>query len=288
MKPFSRIISGTMSWGDWGKKLSITQMQELIEKAVDIGIHTFDHADIYGGYTTEKSFGEAFKKSSLPREKVQFITKCGIQIPCEGRPVQVKHYDYTTSHIQASVDNSLKNLNTEYLDLLLLHRPSPLIDEKIINDIITKLQREGKVKEFGVSNFTSPQMDLIQQNMALAWNQIECSLTHEESMFNGTLDRMKIRGIGAMAWSPLGTYFKDNSFKKKRIKKVLLPLCQKYESSEDQILLAWLLYHPSKIYPVVGTTSLTRLKRAFEAIKIKLEISDWFLLLEASMGKPIP
>ena len=277
-----------MNWGDWGKKLSIPQMQELIEKAVDIGIDTFDHADIYGGYTTEKSFGEAFKKSSLPRAKVQFITKCGIQIPCEARPVQVKHYDYTTSHIQASIDNSLKNLNTEYLDLLLLHRPSPLIDEKIINDIIKKLQREGKVKEFGVSNFTSSQMDLIQQNMPLAWNQIECSLTHEEPMFNGILDRMKIRGIGAMAWSPLGIYFKDNSSKKKRIKKVLLPLCQKYESSEDQILLAWLLYHPSNIYPVVGTTSLTRLKRAFEAIKIKLEISDWFLLLEASMGKPIP
>ena len=131
-------------------------------------------------------------------------------------------------------------------------------------------------------------MDLIQQNMRLDWNQIECSLTHEEPMFNGNLDRMKICGIGAMAWSPLGTYFKDNSSKKKRIKKVLLPLCQKYESSEDQILLAWLLYHPSKIYPVVGTSSLTRLKRAFEAIKIKLEISDWFLLLEASMGKPIP
>ena len=277
-----------MGWGDWGKKLSIPQMQELIESAVNIGIHTFDHADIYGGYTTEKSFGEAFKKSSLPREKVQFITKCGIQIPCEARPVQVKHYDYTTSHIQASVDNSLKNLNTEYLDLLLLHRPSPLIDEKIIYNIIKKLQREGKVKQFGVSNFTSSQMDLIQQNMRLDWNQIECSLTHEEPMFNGTLDRMKISGVGAMAWSPLGSYFKDNSSKKKRIKKVLLPLCQKYESSEDQILLAWLLYHPSKIYPVVGTSSLTRLKRAFEAIKIKLEINDWFLLLEASMGKPIP
>ena len=277
-----------MSWGVWGKKFSIPQMQELIEKAIDIGIHTFDHADIYGGYTTEKSFGEAFKKSSLPREKVQFITKCGIQIPCEARPLEVKHYDYTASHIQLSVENSLKNLNTEYIDVLLLHRPSPLIDENIINDAIRKLQREGKVKEFGVSNFTPSQMDLIQQNMALAWNQIECSLTHELPMFDGTLDHMKINGVGTMAWSPLGTFFKENSSQKRRIKKILLQLCEKYNSSEDQILLAWLLFHPSKIYPVVGTTSLKRLKRAFEAIKIKLEISDWFLLLEASMGKPIP
>ena len=163
-----------------------------------------------------------------------------------------------------------------------------MIDENIINEAIRKLQREGKVKEFGVSNFTPSQMDLIQQNISLAWNQIECSLTHEAPMFDGTLDHMKINGVGTMAWSPLGTYFKENSSQKKRIKKILLQLCEKYNSSEDQILLAWLLFHPSKIYPVVGTTSLKRLKRAFEAIKIKLEISDWFLLLEASMGKPIP
>ena len=277
-----------MNWGDWGKKFSIPQMRGLIEKAVDIGIHTFDHADIYGGYTTEKGFGEAFKTSYLDREEVQFITKCGIQMPCEARPLPVKYYDYNSSHIRLSVENSLKNLNTEYIDLLLLHRPSPLIDENIINETIRKLQREGKVIEFGVSNFIPSQMDLIQQNISLAWNQIECSLTHEVPMFNGTLDYMKINGVGAMAWSPLGKYFKDNSSQKKRIKKILLSLCEKYNSNEDQILLAWLLLHPSKIYPVVGTTSLKRLKRAFESIKIKLEINDWFLLLEASMGKPIP
>ena len=154
-----------MGWGDWGKKFSIPQMQELIEKAIDIGIHTFDHADIYGGYTTEKSFGEAFKKSSLPREKVQFITKCGIQIPCEARPVQVKHYDYTASHIQLS-EKLFKNLVLNML-ILLLHG-GHLIDENNTNTY-KKSAGEGKVKEFGVSNFTPSQMDLIQQNISLAW-----------------------------------------------------------------------------------------------------------------------
>ena len=163
MKPFSRIISGTMTWGAWGSQFSIKQMQVLIEEAVGLGIYTFDHADIYGDYSTEQEFGKAFKESPIPRENVQFITKCGIQMPCEARPLNVKYYDLSGAHIRMSVENSLKKLNTDYIDVLLLHRPSPLMDPSIIASEIQKLQKEGKVKQLGVSNFTSSQMQLIQK-----------------------------------------------------------------------------------------------------------------------------
>ena len=288
MKPFSRIISGTMTWGAWGSKFSIKQMQVLIEEAVGLGIYTFDHADIYGDYSTEQEFGKAFKESTIPRENVQFITKCGIQMPCEARPLNVKYYDLSGAHIRMSVENSLKKLNTDYIDVLLLHRPSPLMDPSVIASEIQKLQKEGKVKQLGVSNFTSSQMQLIQKEVLLSWNQIECSLTHEISMFDGTLDFMKFKDIGAMAWNPLGIYFKEDSIQRQRVQEVIIPLCKKYNCSEDQLLLAWLIHHPSKIFPVVGTTSAARMKKALEATELELDITDWFLLLEASMGKPLP
>ena len=288
MKPFSRIISGTMTWGDWGKKLSLSEMQELIEISFSYGISTFDHADIYGGYTTEADFGNAFKTCSIDRENVQFITKCGIQMPCEARPLNVKYYDYSSSHIRLSVENSLRNLKTEYIDLLLLHRPSPLMEASEICDVFYKLREEGKVNQLGVSNFTTSQIKLLQKEISLNWNQIECSLSHETPLFNGVLDYLKTQNIGVMSWSPLGIYFKSDLPKKRRIKKVITPLCKKYNCSEAQILLAWLLQHPSKIYPVIGTTSSDRIKKAIEATKINLDLTDWFLLLEASMGKPLP
>ena len=254
MKPFSRIISGTMTWGDWGKKLSSYQMQELIEKSFSYGISAFDHADIYGGYTTEADFGNAFKTCSIDREDLHFITKCGIQMPCEARPLSVKYYDYSSSHIRFSVENSLRNLKTEYIDLLLLHRPSPLMEASEICDVFHKLREEGKVNQLGVSNFTTAQIKLFQKEISLNWNQIECSLSHEIPLFNGVLDYLKTQNIGVMSWSPLGTYFKSDLPKKRRIKKVITPLCKKYDCSEAQVLFAWLLKHPSKIYPVVGTT----------------------------------
>ena len=277
-----------MTWGDWGKKLSLSEMQELIEISFSYGISTFDHADIYGGYTTEADFGNAFKTCSIDRENVQFITKCGIQMPCEARPLNVKYYDYSSSHIRLSVENSLRNLKTEYIDLLLLHRPSPLMEASEICDVFYKLREEGKVNQLGVSNFTTSQIKLLQKEISLNWNQIECSLSHETPLFNGVLDYLKTQNIGVMSWSPLGIYFKSDLPKKRRIKKVITPLCKKYDCSEAQILLAWLLKHPSKIYPVIGTTSSNRIKKAIEATKINLDLTDWFLLLEASMGKPLP
>lgn len=288
MNPFSRIISGTMTWGAWGAQMSTSQMQAQIEKYFALGITTFDHADIYGGYTTEAEFGAGFSQSNVAREEVQFITKCGIQMPCQARPLPVKHYDYSAQHIQKSVENSLSALNTDYIDLLLLHRPSPLLDVEIVTETIQKLQRQGKIKAFGVSNFTPSQIALLEKEIKVSWNQIECSLTHEIPMFDGTLDFMATQSIGAMSWSPLGSYFKENNSQTARIKKCMNSLCEKYNCSEDQLLLSWLVTHPSKIYPVVGTTSIQRIENAIGALSIEIELTDWFLLLEASQGNEVP
>lgn len=288
MNQVSRIISGTMTWGAWGKALNTKEMIALMEEAMDLGIHTFDHADIYGGYTTERDFGLALAESGMDREKMTLISKCGIQMPCEARPLNVKHYDYSAKHIRMSVENSLRNLNTDYLDVLLLHRPSPLMHVEEIADVVQKLQEQGKIKTWGVSNFTITQMALLQRAIPLAWNQIECSLTHYEPLFDGILDRLQEEKIGVMAWSPLGSYFKKDNQQKDRLNRPFPKLCEKYNCTEDQLLIAWLLYHPANIYPVVGTTEPKRLAQAVAAEKITLDIQDWFILLEASMGKPLP
>ena len=288
MNPFSRIISGTMTWGAWGVKMATSQIQAQIEKYFTLGITTFDHADIYGGYTTEAEFGKAFSQTNIPRNQLQFITKCGIQMPCESRPLPVKFNEYSAYHIQKSVENSLTSLNTDYIDLLLLHRPSPLLDVEILTKTIEKLQNQGKIKAFGVSNFTPSQIALLEKGNKITSNQIECSLTHEIPMFEGTLDFLTAQNIGAMTWSPLGSYFKENNSRTARIKKCMNSLCKKYACTEDQLLLAWLVAHPSKMYPVVGTTSIQRIENAITALEIELELVDWFLLLKASQGNEVP
>ncbi len=273
-----------MTWGAWGKGFSTDQMQSLIEHATSLGITTFDHADIYGGYTTEAEFGKAFAHASVDRSSVQFVTKCGIQYPCEERPLTVKHYNTTSEHIRQSVEASLRHLQTEYLDVLLIHRPSPLMDPHEMGDIVAMLKDEGKIHNFGVSNFTPSQLALLQTQVDLDWNQLECSLTHDAPMTDGTLDMMVATGIGAMAWSPLGNVFKESGEVQARIRKALEPLCDKYRATEDQLLLTWIMKHPAQITPVVGTTSEERLELATKATQIEISLPDWFIMLEAAKG----
>ncbi|MBO3115407.1 aldo/keto reductase [Winogradskyella sp. DF17] len=277
-----------MTWGQWGKSLSTKAMCELIEQCAQNNITTFDHADIYGGYTTESEFGKAFLRTGIKREDIQLISKCGIQYLSENRNNKVKHYDYNKDYIIWSAEESLKHLNTEYIDLLLLHRPSPLMNPEDIAEAITILKKQGKIKSFGVSNFTPSQMELIGLRMDVDVNQIEFSLTQHSAMLNGTLDYMKTNGIKPMAWSPLGTVFKDDNEKSRRIHKQLGALLEKYNATEDQLLLAWIMKHPAGILPVVGTTNTKRLKQAIDASKIDLELEDWFLILVACQGHKVP
>jgi predicted oxidoreductase len=284
---FSPLIIGTMRWGIWGANFNIPQTQNFIHCALAEGLSTFDCADIYGDYTTEELFGKALSGMKVDRSQLQIISKCGLEMPCQNRNYKVKAYNYSKHHILNSVENSLKNLHTDFLDVLLLHRPSPLMNPEEIVESFELLKSQEKVKHFGVSNFSVSQFDLVNQYFPLITNQIECSLNETKAFNDGTLDQMMIKKLAPMAWSPMGNYFSLPTEQNLRLKKVLEKLCKKYNCREDQLLLAFLIKHPAKILPVLGTSNINHLKNANASLEIKLENEDWFLLLEASNGKPV-
>lgn len=286
---FSRIIQGCMNWGKWGNSLSTNEMERLIHFNLEKGISSFDHADIYGDYTTESDFGKAFKNSNINREDIQLISKCGIQYVGKSRPSNsVKHYQYDSSYIIYSAEKSIKDLNAEYLDLFLLHRPSPLMHPDEIKKGIEKLLQDGKIKSFGVSNFTNEQTDLISTKSKVSVNQIQFSLSHNAPLFDSTLDYMMVNNIIPMSWSPLGSFFKKENNKNKSVHDLLDQLSKKYVASKDQLLLAWILKHPSSIHPVIGTTKTERINAASLSLQVKLSEIDWFRLLETYLGHKLP
>ncbi|WP_273568427.1 aldo/keto reductase [Maribacter halichondriae] len=288
IQPFSRIIAGTMTWGQWGKQLSKSDKIELMHHCLEVGITTFDHADIYGGYTNETDFGAAFSESEIIRENIQLISKCGIQYVCDARDNRIKHYEYSKDYIIWSAEESLRNLKMDYLDLFLLHRPSPLMLPEEIATAITQLKKEGKILEFGVSNFTPAQIKMLETIIPVTGNQVEFSLTADKVMYDGTLDDIVANKRLAMSWSPLGAYFGEENESTQRIGRVLETLTKKYSATEDQLLLAWILKHPAEVHPVVGTTDKNRLANAMKATKIEMELQDWFMLLEANQGHKVP
>lgn len=276
-----------MNWGVWDKKLNTSEMTQMIHLCLENKITTFDHADIYGGYTTEAEFGKAFSESKISREKLQFISKCGIQNP-QGRNNTIKHYDYSKNYIIWSVENSLKNLQTDYLDVLLLHRPSPLMVADEIAEAITQLKSEGKINTFGVSNFTASQTELIRQKIDVNYNQIQFSATHYEAMLDGSLDYMQLHNIRPMSWNPLGTVFREDIEQTRRLKKLLVQLVEKYGVGLDTIVLAWILKHPSKIIPIAGTVNSMRIQSLMKAVELELDPLDWFAIWTESMGNKVP
>ncbi|HKK40167.1 MAG TPA: aldo/keto reductase [Cryomorphaceae bacterium] len=283
----SKIIIGCMSWGQWGKELSTKEQTDLIQFCLENGHDTFDHADIYGDYTTEEAFGNALRESRVRREEIRLISKCGIQHDGDTRPNRVKHYNYSKDYIIWSAEQSLNNLGTDYLDTFLLHRPSPLMHPDEIAEAITHLQKSGKIKEFGVSNFTPSQIGLLSDKVKVSANQVEFSLTQPSAMEDGTFDFLLQNGIRAMSWSPLGGVFKKQNEQTQRVKKVLNSLTHKYQTTEDVLLLAWILKHPVKVSPVIGTTNRDRIKNSSRALELDMELEDWFILLEASRGHKV-
>lgn len=285
---FSRIIQGCMNWGKWGSSLSKIEMERLIHLNIENGITSFDHADIYGDYTTETEFGKAFKSSSVKREEVQFISKCGIQYVGETRSNKVKHYQYDSDYIIFSAEKSIKDLNADYLDMFLLHRPSPLMHPDEISKAIEILMSQGKIKSFGVSNFTNNQTKLISTKTQVSANQIQFSLSHNKPLFDSSLDYMFSNNIIPMSWSPLGSIFKEENESNNRVHLLFNELTKKYNASKDQLLLSWILKHPSKIHPVIGTVKPERISAAKNSLNIKLNEIDWFRMLETYLGHKLP
>ena len=285
----SPIIAGVMNWGVWDKNLNTNEFTHLINLFIENGITTFDHADIYGGYTTEASFGKALSESKIDRKKIQLITKCGIQYVSENRPNNsIKHYEYSKDYIIWSVENSLKNLQTDYLDVFLLHRPSPLMQADEIAEAVSKLKADGKILSFGVSNFTPFQTELLRQKTEISFNQVQFSATHHEAMLDGSFDYMQIHNIKPMAWNPLGTVFRENTDQTFRLRQLLAKLVEKYHMGSDIILLAWIMQHPAGISPVAGTVNSGRIQQLMKAKSLVLDKQDWFAIWTESMGNKVP
>jgi predicted oxidoreductase len=285
----SPIISGTMNWGVWDKNLTPKEMEHTIQVCIENKITTFDHADIYGSYTTEADFGKAFHASKIDREKLQLITKCGIQMIAEKRPEnKIKHYEYSKEYIVWSVEESLKKLKTDYVDVFLLHRPSPLMQADEIAEAVEKLKSEGKIIDFGLSNFTSSQTELIRSKTEVSYNQVQFSATHFEPMVDGSLDYMQTHNIRPLSWNPLGTVFREDTKKTRRLKKLLSALVEKYHLGSDTLLLSWILKHPAKVIPIAGTVNIARIQSLMKAVELEMDKEDWFAIWTESMGDDVP
>jgi predicted oxidoreductase len=276
-----------MNWGVWDKNLTTKEMENMIQICIENKITTFDHADIYGDYTTEADFGKAFHNSKISREKLQLITKCGIQLVNENRNNKIKHYDYSKDYIIWSVEESLKKLKTDYVDVFLLHRPSPLMQADEIAEAVEKLKAEGKIIDFGLSNFTNSQTELIRQKTEVSYNQVQFSATHFEAMVDGSLDYMQTHGIRPLSWNPLGTVFREDTKKTRRLKKLFSTLLEKYHLGADTLLLAWILKHPAAVIPIAGTVNVARIQSLAKAVELEIDKEDWFAIWTESMGDDV-
>ncbi len=288
----SRIIHGMWRLADW--KRSNEDILSLIEHGMEQGITTYDHADIYGGYTCEEIFGNALSLKPSLREKMEIVTKCGIVLPSENRPSHLTHhYNTSKSHILKSVDQSLLNLKTDYIDLLLIHRPDPFMDPMETAEAMDHLKESGKVRNFGVSNFKQSQWDMLQSYLEypLVTNQLELSAYNLENFEDGTLNLCQEMGVAPMAWSPLsgGSIFEESNEKAVRIRQTLERVKEEIGAEGiDEVMYAWLLNHPAKIMPIVGSGKKHRLDRAISSLQLSMNRDQWFSILTSSMGHDIP
>jgi len=288
---FSRIIHGLWRLSDWD--MSTEEVVHLIEDCIMSGITTFDHADIYGNYTCEKKFGDALALKPELRKQLEIVTKCGIKLVSEKRPEHhIKSYDTSKEHILWSVNQSLKNLQTDYIDVLLIHRPDPFMDPAQVAEAFTQLKIEGKVRYFGVSNFNRSQFKMLQSylDFPLITNQIELSAMHLENFENGTLDFCMEERIAPMAWSPLagGAIFTSQDDKAIRLKQTLEKIANEVGAKGiEEVLYAWLLIHPANIMPIVGSGKIDRINSAVRALNLNLTKEQWFEILQVSMGHEV-
>jgi predicted oxidoreductase len=285
----SRFIAGCWRLAGWKK--STPELAQWIESCIDLGVTTFDLADIYGSGRCETLFGQALDAKT--RQRIQIITKCGICLTNAAHAEnRVKHYDASSAHIIRSVEQSLRVLLTDHVDLLLLHRPDPLLDADEVAEAFDRLHVSGKVRCFGVSNFTPPQLELLASAVRtpLVTNQIEIHVGHLAPLSDGSLDQLQRLGMPALAWSPLagGAVSTSDDTRWQRIQRALDQTAARLSATREQVALAWLLKHPAGVLPILGTGKIERLQSQILAEKISLDRQDWFEILEASRGEPVP
>ncbi len=282
----SRVVAGMWRMAEW--KMSVPRRLDLITECVELGVTSFDHADIYGDYTVEGLFGEALAAQPGLRQKIELVSKCGIKLVSKNRPQhQVHGYDTSAAHVIASVEQSLRNFHSDYLDLLLIHRPDPLLDLDELADTFRQLRDAGKVRYFGVSNFNSAQFNALHQRFPLVTNQIELSPMHLTPMFDGSLDSLQAAQIKPMLWSALagGRLFGNEA--RPALRKLLGELVQEYNMSEAGIVYAWLMQLPSKPLPLTGSSRIAAIAEAVQACNVRLSKDQWFAILNAARGREV-
>lgn len=286
---FSRIVLGLWRLASWN--LPVQERLSLLAQALDLGVTSIDHADIYGDYQGEALFGEALALAPQLRERMEIVSKCGIKLVSPQRPAhRIHHYDTSRAHILASVNTSLSNLRCDYLDLLLIHRPDPLMDADEIAEAFTQLKTQGKVRHFGVSNFTPAQFDLLASRFPLVTNQIELSVLHLDTLHDGTLDQCQRLAIAPMLWSGLagGRLFGEQSSRAERVRTALAEVAAQHAVSPTVIAYAWLLRHPSRPLLLTGSRRIAALREAVAATEITLTREQWFAVWSASTGTEVP
>ena len=283
----SRIVYGMWRLGD-DEDTSPAHVQAKIEACLEQGITTMDQADIYGGYEAEEIMGAALKAAPALKDQIEIVTKCDIVAPA-GRyaDARVKYYDTSRAHILASVDHSLRLMDVDKIDLLLVHRPDPFMDHHETGAALDEVVASGKVANVGVSNFKLHDWTLLSSAMKtpLVTNQIEISLMHHVPFTDGDIAYLQERGVAPMAWSPLGG---GSLFQNAPVMEALGKVGAKYGVDETAVAVAWLLAHPAKIMPVMGTNKLSRIKGFADAMKVEMDRETWYELYTAALGAEVP
>jgi predicted oxidoreductase len=294
----SRFVLGLWRLMEW--PLDLAGLQQLVEGCLAVGITSFDHADIYGSYQCEARFGELLRAAPALRAQLQLVSKCGIRLVAPQRPQNSRHtYDASRAHIVASVERSLRNFHTDHLDLLLLHRPDPLMDADETAAALGELVQAGKVRHVGVSNFLPAQLELLASRMSvpLVTNQVQLSVLQLAPFEDGTLAQAQRLALAPMAWSPLaGGALLGGSDKAsgadqrgERVRAALRSVATQLGGATlEQVALAWLLRHPARIVPVLGTGRMERVLAATRALQLTLSREQWFEVWCASTGTGLP
>ena len=292
----SRVAQGCMRLERLGEK----EAEELILSDLDQGINFFEHADIYGGGNCETLFGRVLKNNTGLRDRMVLQTKCGI------RPGQ---YDFSREHILASVDGSLKRLGVDHVEFLALHRPDTLVEPEEVAEAFEILKSQGKVSHFGVSNHNSLQMELLNRDLPekLVLNQLQFGLGHTVLVDAGlnvnmkndecvnrddsVLDYCRVHDITIQAWSPLQFGFIKGHFAGNpaydTLNKKLEEMAAGYGITATGLSIAWILRHPARIQPVVGSVNVQRMKQAAQAADVTITRKEWYDLYRAT-GKTLP
>lgn len=285
----SRIVYGMWRVGD-DPDTSTAHVRAKIDACLAQGITTIDQADIYGGYTAEAILGDCLKENKGLRDQIEIVTKCDIVAPV-GRyaDARVKYYDTSPEHIARSIDNSLTDMGVDHIDLLLIHRPDPMMNHHATGEALDTAVASGKVRAVGVSNFRPWDWSLLQSAMKtpLATNQIEISLSAHECLVNGDIAHLQENGIRPMAWSPLGGGALMDGSAVAELKSTMGRIALGTGVDEAAVAVAWLLAHPSGILPVMGTNNISRIETLSDAMRVNMDRETWFELYTAALGREV-